>query len=77
VIGLILVGLLALALVASLALAVVVVANEHWESRAEETRIDREVRRAEHQLHVLATQAFGAMLDVARSDPRDMGGNGQ
>jgi len=77
VIGLILLGLLALALVASLALAVLVVARQRWESRAEETRIDREVRRAEHQLHDVATRAFGAMLDVARNNPKDMGGNGQ
>jgi len=77
VIGMILVGLLALTLVASLVLAVLAVANERWESRAEETRIDREVRRAEQQLHVLATQAFGTMLDVARSNPRNMDGNGQ
>ena len=42
-----------------------------WEERAEEARIEREIRRAERRLHSMASNAFGAMLDTARSQRRD------
>jgi hypothetical protein len=67
VIGLILIVLLILVPVITMAALLRVAANRRWEARAEEVRIDREVRRAEHQLHNLATRAFAAMLDSARS----------
>ena len=37
-----------------------------WEQRAEEARIEREIRRAERRLHTMASNAFSAMLDTAR-----------
>lgn len=38
-----------------------------WQRRREAVRIEREVARAEYQLHRLAGDAFSAMLDAARS----------
>jgi hypothetical protein len=67
VIGLTLIVLLILVLLVTLTALLRVAANRRWEARAEAVRIDREVRRAEHQLHNLAIQAFAAMLDSARS----------
>lgn len=67
-IGLILVGLPVLVLVIGFAVALRVAANRRWKARAEEVRIDREIRVAERHLHNLATQAFGAMLSAARSN---------
>lgn len=42
-----------------------------WEERAEEARIEREIRRAERRLHTMASNAFSAMLDTARGQRRD------
>ena len=74
-IGLILIVLLILVLLATLVVVLRMTANRRWEARAEEVRIDREVRRAEHQLHNLATQAFAAMLDSARSSQGNTDGS--
>jgi hypothetical protein len=46
-------------------------AHRVWEERAEEARIEREVRRAERRLHTMASNAFGAMLDIARGQQHD------
>lgn len=67
-IGVTLVGLLLLVLLLSVDFALRATAIRHWEARESQVRINREVRRAEHQLHDLAVQAFAAMLDAARSN---------
>jgi hypothetical protein len=66
VIGLIIVGLLVVALVACLTTLAWVAACRRWEVRAERARIDTEVRRAERRLHGLASQAFASMLETTR-----------
>jgi hypothetical protein len=63
-------ALFTLALVAVIALCV----NQlfkRWEQRVEETRIEREIRRAEKRLHDMASNAFGAMLNTARQQRDD------
>ncbi len=64
-------GLLLLLLVITLAIGLWVAASERWQARAERAHLDREVRRAEHRLHHLASNAFGSMLEAARQGSRD------
>jgi hypothetical protein len=66
VIGLVLLGLLVLVLVVTLAIAFWVAVSQRWQVRAERSRMDLEVRRAERQLHDLASQAFASMIDNFR-----------
>jgi hypothetical protein len=66
--GLVLVGLLVLVLVVTSAIAVWVAIGHRCQTRTERSRIDLEVRRAERQLHDLASQAFAAMIDNFRDD---------
>lgn len=58
-----------LALVAALALLLVLVIFALGSAMAEDEQavIDRQVRRAEHQLHDIAREGFAAMLAEARS----------
>jgi hypothetical protein len=71
VIGLIVVGLLVVAVVACLAILAWAAACRRWEVRAERARIDTEVRRAERRLHGLASQAFASMLEATRGHSGD------
>jgi hypothetical protein len=67
VIGVIVVLILALLLVATLAIWLwMTVSQSYWQRRAEQARVDREVRRAERRLHNLASSAFSSMLTAAR-----------
>lgn len=70
-IGIIIASLLLLLLLASVANVIWAAANQRWEARAERARVDTEVRRAERQLHGLASRAFASMLDVAREHTHD------
>jgi hypothetical protein len=65
-----LVGPLLLVLISGLLIALWVAADERWQARAEEAHLDREVCRAEHRLHRVASNAFGSMLEAARQVPR-------
>jgi uncharacterized membrane protein YciS (DUF1049 family) len=67
VIALIIFGLLLLVLVVTLPIGMWVAARERWQQRVERAYVDRQVRRAERQLHGMATQAMSNMLGVARS----------
>lgn len=65
-IELILIGALLLVLAVNLVIELWLAANQRWEARAEEARLDREVRLAERRLHNIASQAFGSMLEADR-----------
>jgi hypothetical protein len=65
VLALILIGLVAVCAVALVAL------DERWQTRVEQERIGREVRRAEHQIHNVAGSAFAQMMEVARHHPSE------
>lgn len=45
--------------------------HKAWEERAEEARIEQEIRRAERRLHTMASNAFSAMLDTTRGQRSD------
>jgi hypothetical protein len=55
----------ALLVVAVLA-TVFIEGRQAWHDRAERAHLDYEVRRAERQLHGMASRAFESMLDAAR-----------
>lgn len=60
-------GVLSALLVGSL----VVDAMQLWKERAQRAEVEFQVRRAERQLHSMASQAFESMLDAARSRGHD------
>ncbi len=68
-IGVIVVGILLVAVIACLAVLAWVAACRRWEARAERAGLDAEVRRAERRLHGLASQAFASMLEATRRNP--------
>ena len=63
------VGLLALAVTACLVVLIRRAVDRRWAVRAERARVDMEVRRAERQLHGLASRAFSSMLEATRGHP--------
>ena len=63
--AIVLLTLVVLALAAAIVLGLAEL-HRFWEERAEQARIEGEVRRAERRLHALASNAFSSMLDTAR-----------
>ena len=62
-----------LVLIGSVVLAKRMADEERWEQRAEEARIDHDVRRAERRLRNLTSQAFLSLMEAAHRQRDESG----